>query len=163
MRLVLETNAIQSFLVFVIVVPVTIAYAPGEAWPSMYSRIQLAGRFAPFFAIVVGMFLARPLALFSTCSLTAIASGILPRLLGGPRRVIVILVSVLSGLPDELSFGNQVSAMLMLVSLGLHLYASLRKVPVLGNVTTKGAPLETLPRSTKANPPFRRASALAHI
>ncbi|CEP03451.1 Sugar phosphate transporter domain-containing protein [Plasmodiophora brassicae] len=95
LAIILENNAIQSTFVFAFLLPVVLSSKEFSLWGTVYKRIQLNGQTPLFTGVCVGIFLSRPLTLFSSVATTAFSSAVLTRALGGPRRLVVMVMSAL--------------------------------------------------------------------
>jgi len=118
--LVLEINAVQSVMAFIFILMLVTVSPETAIWTDSLSRVTFSGHTTALVLLLLCFFLIRALAAFSTCALTALGSGILPRALGGPRRLVVIAISIAFGLHDQMNAARAISALLMTAALGLY-------------------------------------------
>ena len=122
--MICEQNAMQSTLMFILLLPI-LASNEAAGWLEVFADVSESGRTSTMVAYSLGLFFARPLTLFSCIGVMAFASASLVGTLGGPRRLLVIILAFII-FNESASAPKLVSVACLCVALGIYAYGGHR-------------------------------------
>lgn len=121
LEFICQLQAFQSMFSFFMTLPILFMFDEWREWPSMLEGIRSSGHMLNFVWLTIGMFISRPLMLFSNIGATSLSSATYVRCLGGPRRLFIIVVAwlVQNQIPNN---SILFAALAMTLSLAVYVY-----------------------------------------
>eukprot|EP00474_Spongospora_subterranea_P009639 CRZ10097.1 hypothetical protein [Spongospora subterranea] len=125
LQFVCQINCCQSFLATVMLLPIAFFTEEFHSLSTNLATISAAGFMPKMLWLLAGMSISAPIMLFANIGLTSVTSATFARSLGGPRRIVIIVMSWLL-FNQEINVLTAIAALFMTLSLGIYIYGGHR-------------------------------------
>ena len=122
---VCQIQSWQSLFSFMMTLPMLLIVGEWRDWGAAVDSISEQGNMTLFVFLSLGMFISRPLMLFSNIACTSLSSATYVRALGGPKKLFIIIASYLlfSQRPPTPTL---IATVFMTISLGIYVYGGVK-------------------------------------